>query len=67
MAIVVVFAVFSIALSFAVWLGSLAYTGWRHADREQLRQQPIARQLFGAYESPFPWHRSDERRKRDAA
>lgn len=38
----------------AVWLGALAWVAWRTEKRED-------------YESPFPWHRREEKQRRDVA
>ena len=54
---VLLLAAYALASACAVWLGAACWVGWRRQTRDELRRDPIARHLFGPYESPFPWHR----------
>lgn len=50
-----------------VLVGTAAYAGWRSDKRDMLLREPVARHFYGAYQSPFPWHRVHEKSNRKEA
>lgn len=69
MTALVMWAIALCALALVFHAGAAAYVGWRTMRRQDFsRDKPhVYRALYGEYESPFPWHRSVERERRDTA